>query len=68
VQARQRRREDREAALRLAQKELVAPLMPEGAKSGVEIAASHSPHGNYYSPQGAGYVTVAIPLITDPSK
>jgi hypothetical protein len=69
-QAKQRSTEEREAAHRLAQKELLAPLMPEGAKSDpVEIAASYSPpQGTYVSPQGAGYVTVAIPLIQDPSK
>jgi len=68
AQAKERKQEEREAAFRLAQKELVVPLMPEGFKGGVEIAASYSPQGTCVAPRGDGYVTVAIPLIQDPSK
>lgn len=64
LQLRAKKSSEKAAAQKLAQQELLVPLMPEGAKhmSDVQIAAAHASSGTYYAPQGAEFVTVAVPL------
>ena len=56
--------EQRSAAYRLAQKELLVPLNPEKAEAMplIETAALETPEGTYYHAQGSGFEKVLVPL------
>lgn len=66
MQLHAKKKVDKAAALKLAQQELLAPLLPEGAEkigSDVAIASAHTPAGVYYASKGLEYVRIAVPLV-----
>lgn len=64
LQARQRKREQKDLANSLANKELLAPLDPEKAykASMVEIAAMEAPEGDFYVAHDTGFKKILVPL------